>query len=90
MDSAIQLLDNWGLVLSYKRSQLTLYARLTGTRFPELCMYKDRLPTIWLLLLCKQIGKPVNTALRRPLVQGPEAKKAKSDAVRMLGKKLSR
>ena len=52
--------------------------------------HRDRLPTIWLLLLFKQIGNPAHTALRRPLLLGPEVKKPKSDAVRMLGKKLSR
>ena len=40
------------------------------------CWLRDRLPTIWLLLLFKQIGNPANTALRRPLLRGPEVKKA--------------
>ena len=53
-------------------------------------MHRDWLPTIWLFFLCKQIGKPANTALRRPLLRGQGVKKAKkkakSDAVRVLGK----
>ena len=39
--------------------------------------HRDRLPTIWLLLLFKQIGNPANTALRRPLIRGPEVKSPK-------------